>query len=169
MSEIKRGLASVAGWLTRPAALFALCGVLLSPQLAQAQDALPFAKSYTVTGNYAVDGVDVRSLSQVNGFVTGTIPMSGVPANADILAAFLYWETISTNIAQLDGAQFRGSPLTVVKTSQRQLSAATAGCWSPAAPVAGVSRARIREKCMQRSMPGCAVRIGGEIRSTRGH
>ena len=61
-----------------------------------------YAKSYTVTGDYAVGGVDLLPDSMSSGFLTGTIPMSGVPANADILAAFLYWETISTNPAQVD-------------------------------------------------------------------
>src|SRR5258706_10216658 len=104
--------------------------VLASTVQAQAQDALPFSKSYLVTGNYVVGGVDLVPQSGTHGFITGTIPMSGVPANADILAAFLYWETISTQISQVDGAQFRGSPITVVKASSRPLDPATAACWS---------------------------------------
>ena len=55
-----------------PAALCAFCALFLFAPQVRAQDALPFAKSYTVTGNYAVGGVDVRALSRVNGFVTGT-------------------------------------------------------------------------------------------------
>ena len=41
----------------------------------------------------------------MNGFSTGTIPMSGVPQDADILAAYLYWETID----------LPGSPISIRK------------------------------------------------------
>ena len=56
--------------------------------------------------------------------------MSGVPAGADVIAAYLYWETISTNVAQVNGARFRGSPVTVVKASSMPLKPSTAACWS---------------------------------------
>jgi len=56
--------------------------------------------------------------------------MSGVPADAEILAAYLYWEMITTDIAQVDGAQFRGSPITVVKASSTSLNPSIAPCWS---------------------------------------
>jgi len=84
---------------------------------AQAADALPFAKGFLVTDNDVAGGVDLDPQSVDHGFITGTIPMSGVPAGADIIAAYLYWETISTNVAQVNGARFRGSPVTVVKAS----------------------------------------------------
>jgi len=41
---------------------------------AQAPDALPFSKSYSITGNYVVGGVDLAPASGANGFITGTIP-----------------------------------------------------------------------------------------------
>jgi hypothetical protein len=97
---------------------------------AQAPDALPFAKSYTVTGNYVVGGVDLKPDTKAQGFLNGTIPISGVPANADVLAAFLYWETLSTNIAQVDGATFRGQPVTAVKATSQVLDTATAQCFT---------------------------------------
>jgi hypothetical protein len=93
-------------------------------------DALPFSKNYLITGNYVVGGVTMRPQSGGNGFVTDTIPMTGVPANADILAAFLYWETIWTDVSQTTGAQFRGSPVTAVKKSSIVLNPNTAPCWS---------------------------------------
>jgi hypothetical protein len=96
----------------------------------QASDALPYAKTFLVTGNYAVGSVDLAPASGSGGFLTGTIPMSGVPANAEVLAAYVYWETISTNVAQVDGAKFRGSPIAVVKSSYSALSGSTAPCWS---------------------------------------
>src|SRR5688572_29094035 len=94
-------------------------------------DPLAFSKSYTVTGNYVVGGVDLLPMDVPGGYQTGTIPMAGVPANADILAAFLYWETISNNPAEVyDGVKFRGSPITVVKTAKQPLTNDLATCWS---------------------------------------
>src|SRR6185437_13021402 len=79
-------------------------------------DPLAYSKGYLLTGNYAVGSVDVTSASASKGFVTGTIPMSrAVPANADILAAFLYWETVSADASQVRGVTFRGQPLIAVK------------------------------------------------------
>lgn len=106
--------------------------LLLIPRAAMAQGAnpLPFAESYTVTGNYVVSGVDLQPQSKGNGFVTGTIPVSGVPANADILAAFLYWETIAPTTALTHGAQFRGQPVKVWKASTKRLDSNTARCWT---------------------------------------
>lgn len=126
-----------AGLLRRAAATLCPLGfiLLLAQPAGQAQappgDALPFSNSYSITGNYVVGGVDLAPQSGGGGFVTGTIPMSGVPANADILAAFLYWETIwSGDFDQIKGAQFRGSPITAVKASEQDLTANYAPCWS---------------------------------------
>ena len=106
--------------------------LLLIPRAAMAQDAnpLPFAESYTVTGNYVVSGVDLQPQSKGSGFVTGTIPIGGVPANADVLAAFLYWETIAPSTTLTHGAQFRGQPVRVWKASTKRLDANTAQCWT---------------------------------------
>src|SRR5881397_1864046 len=103
------------------AAVWALCGIFLFAGVVQAQDALPFAKSYTVTGNYVVGGVHLPNQS-ADGFATRIIPMRGVPENADILAAFLYWETISTDVSQLKGATFRGEPITAIKAASKKIS-----------------------------------------------
>src|SRR5262245_54167711 len=77
-----------------------LAGVALAllAHTAQAADALSYTKNYFVTGDYAVAGVGLRGTG-VGGFATGTINMSGVPAGADIVAAFLYWETVETTPA----------------------------------------------------------------------
>ena len=96
----------------------------------QAADALPFAKGFLVTGDYAVGSVDLAPRSGSGGVLTGTIPMSGVPATADILAAYLYWETISTNVDQVDTPKFRGQPIVVAKASSLPLVPSTAPCWS---------------------------------------
>ena len=93
-------------------------------------DPLAYSKGYLVTGDYVVGGVDVASKDAVGGFVTGTIPMSGVPANADILAAFLYWETIAADASQAGGVKFRGLPVQAVKASSMPLTGQNAACWA---------------------------------------
>jgi hypothetical protein len=100
-------------------------------------ESLPFATSYTITGDYEVGGVDLTPSQAVNGFVTGTIPMSGVPANADIVAAFLLWETIYSGpydpAVGTVGAKFRENDITAEWTSSissTDLDAAFAPCWT---------------------------------------
>ena len=98
---------------------------------AQAADALPLAKSYLVTGNYVVGSVDFDPHTAVNGSITGTVPMNGVPANADILAAFLYREMISVQTPLLVApAKFNNFDLNVVKGSSQSLTGNTAACFS---------------------------------------
>src|SRR5436190_5185152 len=96
---------------------------------------LPYAGGYLVTGNYTIAGVDVTGASVASGFATGTITLSGVPENADILAAFLYWETITTTASEAAGVQFRAASLditntAVVRQSSVPLGGSTASCWS---------------------------------------
>ena len=93
-------------------------------------DALPFSKQFLVTGNYTVGTVDLIPDNQAGGFLTGTVPVSGVPANADVVAAYLYWETISTNVIENDGALFHGLPITVAKKTTRTIDPTLAPCWS---------------------------------------
>src|SRR5215467_12341096 len=72
---------------------------------------LSFFKNYFVTGDYVVGGASLWRKG-VNGVATAAIPISGVPATADILAAFLYVQT--TEKAQWSGinhASFNGNDL----------------------------------------------------------
>ena len=88
--EIKR---VISGCFFKPRASILLLGFLtLFAQLGQSADALNYFKNYFVTGDYVVGGVGLRGTG-VNGLATGSINISGVPAGADIVAAFLYWET----------------------------------------------------------------------------
>src|SRR5258708_7773209 len=84
--------------LARLARVLSLGLLILSPQLGRAADALSYTKNYFVTGDYVVGGVGLRATG-VNGFATGTIKISGIPAGADIVAAFLYWQTVETTPA----------------------------------------------------------------------
>src|SRR5215813_10600561 len=77
---------------------------------------LDYFKNYFVTGDYVAAGVGLRGTG-INGFATGTISLTGVPCTsgaayvpcfdaqgqptpgavpADVVAAFLYWETEET-------------------------------------------------------------------------
>ena len=113
---------------------------------AQTTNPLPYSGGILVTGNYVVGGVDLTENANpidANGFSTGTIAMSGVPADADILAAYLFWEaiTVASNPSQAAGVKFRGvdvdidDPLVVKRTSQ-DLTGSTASCWSSGTPLA---------------------------------
>src|SRR5688572_17613472 len=98
-------------------------------------DALPYSLSYTVTGDYAVGSVDLVPSPQTQGFQTGTIHMGTatervVPKNAEILAAFLYWETVAETEADLGGVLFRGTPVSFVRTLAQPLTGVFAPCWS---------------------------------------
>ena len=59
---------------------------------------LHYFKNYFVTGDYAVEGVGLYAKG-VKGMATGIITMTAakdVPVGADIVAAYLYWESVET-------------------------------------------------------------------------
>jgi hypothetical protein len=124
------------GWL----ALSARAGVHASPG-----DALPYSKGFLITGGYVASGVDLTEQANpidANGLSTGTIHMNGVPADADIVAAYLYWETITmtSERSEAAGVTFRGETLRLndvaaVKKSSQALSGSTASCWSSGVPL----------------------------------
>src|ERR1700730_1241590 len=112
--------------------VFALCGLTLvlvvgfgQPGFAQTNPPLSFENNYFVTGDYVVAGVGLRGLG-VNGFATqpftmpdaNSVPATGVPPGADIVAAFLYWETVESPETTLAGESgffrpvFPGGPAT---------------------------------------------------------
>ena len=90
-------------------AMFGVLGLFARPALAS--DSLNYTKNYFVTGDAVTAGVGLRGKGAGhNGVATGTINISGIPCTggspaviapctqtgavqADIVAAFLYWET----------------------------------------------------------------------------
>src|SRR5579872_7202032 len=75
-------------------------GILaLLPQFTRAADSLNFFNNWFVTGDYAVAGVGLRGggAGKNGGWATGTINVSGVPSNAQPIAAFLYWSTVESS------------------------------------------------------------------------
>jgi hypothetical protein len=107
--------------------------------LAQTTPPLNFGNNYFVTGDYVVAGVGLRGLG-VNGYATGTInlpdansvPSAGVPAGADVVAAFLYWETVESSQTTFAGQQgyFRGYPITgvILGNPNAPVSWSSGGC-----------------------------------------
>ncbi len=114
----------------RPARATTTLGLLLILAFAQsgfAQQTTPlnFENNYFVTGDYVVAGVGLRGLG-VNGFATqqftmpdaNSVPATGVPQGADIVAAFLYWETVESSQTAFAGQNgffrpvFAGGPAT---------------------------------------------------------
>ncbi len=96
--------------------------------------------NYFVTGDYVVGGA-VYNGKFVNGLEMGTVTIpdplqpnsTGVPAGADIVAAFLYWETVeSTNLGALtgQGGSFNGYPITgmVLGNPKAPTSWSNGGC-----------------------------------------
>jgi len=74
-------------------------------QAALAQnDPLNFGNNFFVTGDYVVAGVGLRGLG-VNGYATkqfsmpdaNSVPRTGVPPGADIVAALLFWQTVESS------------------------------------------------------------------------
>jgi hypothetical protein len=131
----------------RTAVLLALSFAFLPSGSSEAQEALQFFKNYFVTGGYAAGGVSLRGTG-VGGVATDDIPIAGIPPGADILAAFLYWETIVTQQnpdAGVVGATFRGNALTpgaASKSLAKALNpAGTAPCWSSGGGAGGADGA----------------------------
>ena len=137
-------------WVRRAVALVSLASVTVFAQSAgMAQqgggspgDALPYSRGFLITGDYATGGVDLREETHIiqNGFSTAPISMGGVPPNADILAAYVYWETITTGgdgwKTEAAGVKFRGydldltNVLSVKRTAQPSSGAACFGSGS---------------------------------------
>ena len=84
---------------------FAIGLVLLFAQIggrAQVVDPLSYGGGMLLTGDFVASGVDLHedvNPPDAQGMSTGTINMSGVPADADIVAAYLSWETITFTAA----------------------------------------------------------------------
>ena len=72
-------------------------------------DALPFAKSFSLTGGYAVAGVNMAPAGIDRADDGNGCHQRCAGQNAEVLSAFLYWETIWTQKPQVDGVKFRAT------------------------------------------------------------
>ena len=119
---------------------------VLVPQL-QAQTPLQAFKDYFVTGDYAVGSVGLRGLGGASGLATGTIRIpdntvgttgtaqvngGSVPAGADIVAAYLYWQTVESSQAPMAGQKgyFNSFPIVgfPLPSSTGPVSWSSGGC-----------------------------------------
>ena len=103
---------------------------------------LNYFKNFFVTGSFATASVDFGSQSGGGGFVTGTItvdqPDELIPNDADVVAAFLYWQTIITTGQALPtaGLEFTTSVETfdisdlANEVASRPLDATFSPCWT---------------------------------------
>ena len=97
--------------------ILTLCGLAFlflkgfgQPGFAQTTPPLNFENNYFVTGDYVVAGVGLRGIG-LNGFATkqftmpdaNSVPSTGVPPGADIVAAWLYWETVESSQTAFTG------------------------------------------------------------------
>jgi hypothetical protein len=130
--------------MSRKVVVLSLLGLvlLLAQQPGKAQssppNALPFFKNYFITGDYRVGSIDLSN--PVGNFVTGDIHFNNalgnaVPANADVVAAFLYWEMITLAPAppSLAGARFRDQDISTIAKQlgpAKLLTQETSPCWT---------------------------------------
>ena len=123
---------------------------LIQPGQAHVDDAtvdpLPYSLSYTITGNYVVGTIDfeVTNTSSETGFQrTGVINMTGVPEDAVIVAAWLYWETISASGDEIAGAQLRDQDITLVRGVDQPLIGDFTSCSSNGSTTLTMMRADV--------------------------
>ena len=96
--------------ITSFAAALGVMSVLALAQtaLAQIKPPLNFGNNFFVTGDYVVAGVGLRGLGDASGYAEGTItmpdgntvssdPSGGVPDGAQVVAAYLYWQTVESS------------------------------------------------------------------------
>lgn len=91
--------------------LLALVAVLAQSMQAQATSQLKFFKNYFVSGDYVVGGVGLRGTGGPDGFSSNTYiaipdpntPAMFVPDGADIVAAYLYWQTVEKSQSAFAG------------------------------------------------------------------
>src|SRR5262245_32956118 len=167
---------------TRPSRAVGVVIVVLVIGFAQAMFAqngtppLNFSNNYFVTGDYVVAGVGLRGLG-VNGYATRQFSMpdansvgsgglgTGVPAGADIVAAFLYWETVESSQTAfagqngffrpvLQGGPATGYPITgvLLGNPNAPVSWSSGGCSGNA----GIeNHAHLRRRCTGPSAARC--------------
>jgi len=139
-------------WFSPRAVLLCAVFVMLSVQRGMTDNgptALNYFKNFFVTGNFVTNSVDFGSQSGGGGFVTGVInfpsaanPQEFVPPDADVVGAFLYFQTIvgseplsttgCTPAAPNACMKFRGFDITplVKEVSSQPLNATFSPCWS---------------------------------------
>src|SRR5262245_20885731 len=100
---------------------------------ASAQSLIRPFKNHFVTGDYVAAGVALENTG-VGGRATGTITIdpAAIPANAEIVAAYLYWLSVSSsgapNSSAISGAKFKGNDIGDIAVLLNPQGSAP--CWS---------------------------------------
>jgi hypothetical protein len=127
------------GWSQRAALFVCMALIVLSGHRSQSQGSPPglnYFKNFFVTGNYVGASVDFGSQSGGGGFVTAVInfddPSELVPDDADVVGAFLYWQTIASGPLPTTGLTFRGQDITSIakEVTSAALDPNFSPCWS---------------------------------------
>jgi hypothetical protein len=114
----------------------AAASLFLSPLLAtpaSAQGGLTAFKNHFVTGDYVAAGVALENTG-VGGLATGTITIdpASIPSDAEIVAAYLYWFSVSSSGAPastaVSGARFKDNAIGDIAVLLNP--AGSAPCWS---------------------------------------
>ncbi len=119
-------------WCRHAAMLLALGLSLFTTQLAgQAQlpDALRYSRGYLVTGNYVVGGVDFPPGGGSGRILIGSDTRNAVPADSDVVAAYLYWEDLTPRTQKVAPAYFRGQLIASAKASRLVSPPGGASCF----------------------------------------
>jgi hypothetical protein len=125
------------------AGVVALAFVLVPSTPAHAQPGnLRFFRNYFVTGGHFATGISLKGTGQ-NGFASGTIQVAadeagtaGVPADSDVVAAFLYWQTVTDATGSgAAGAMFNGRDISVIAKNLNP--SGTPPCWSSGGATGG--------------------------------
>ncbi|MDP2322069.1 MAG: Ig-like domain repeat protein [Acidobacteriota bacterium] len=125
------GLSSIP-WRRHATTLLALGLSLFTTQLAgQAQlpDALRYSRGYLVTGNFVVGGVDFPPGGGSGQILIGSATGNAVPADSDVVAAYLYWEDLTPQTQKVAPAYFRGQLVASAKASRLVSPPGGASCF----------------------------------------
>src|SRR5262249_48048209 len=116
-------------WL-RNATLVTFAFLVMFAQVGQSAGTEPlnFFRNWFLTGDVRMAGVGLRSLGGPDGMAHGTIQMNNVPADGEVVSAYLYWATeeVAPSPAGMNGT-FRG--VAIVGTPLGNTTTNPA-CWS---------------------------------------
>jgi hypothetical protein len=136
-------------WLATAGLAAAMSGALLVPAPAEAQATprkdLKLFKNFFLTGDYHAAGVSLEGRG-VGGYARGDVVIApgDVPPDAEIVAAYLYWQSITPTGAPQDanvGAKFRGNPIAANAVLVNRVGSATCSSNGGATGDANGSRA----------------------------
>lgn len=154
-------------WSSKRNSLLGLALMAATPIFGADPSALGFFNNYFVTGDYKVAGVGLRGKGVVdavtqgivggtaNTYAKGSISISGVPETAQVVGAFLYWQTIQARTvpgptSPAAKGTFRGQ-----KISGKMVGSATS-CWSSgggSGTTSGAEEVRVYRADVLRHLP----------------